>query len=53
MTDEERQRGAQEAAMKRWGKPEEVAKIAACIASDHFPFVGCNTIVIDWDAVIP
>lgn len=45
MTDEERQRGAQEAAMKRWGKPPR-------IASDHFSFVGCNTIVIDWGAVI-
>jgi len=52
MTDEERQRDAQEAAMKRWGKPEEVAKVAACVASDHFSFVTGNTIVIDGGAVI-
>jgi NAD(P)-dependent dehydrogenase (short-subunit alcohol dehydrogenase family) len=52
MTEEERQRGAQEAAMKRWGKPEEVAKVAACVASDHFSFVTGNTIVIDGGAVL-
>jgi 3-oxoacyl-[acyl-carrier protein] reductase len=52
MTDEERQRDAQEAAMKRWGKPEEVAKVAACVASDHFSFVTGNNIVIDGGAVI-
>ena len=52
MTDEERQRGAQEATMKRRGKPEEVARVAACIASDYFSFVTGNTIVIDSGAVI-
>ena len=52
MTEEERQRGAQEASMKRWGRPEEVAKVAACVASDHFSFVTGNTIVIDGGAVI-
>ncbi|MGA9298547.1 MAG: SDR family oxidoreductase, partial [Nitrososphaeraceae archaeon] len=52
MTEEERQMGAQEASMKRWGRPEEVAKVAACVASDHFSFVTGNTIVIDGGAVI-
>ena len=52
MTEKERQRGAQESAMKRWGKPEEVAKVAACIASDHFSFVTGNSIVIDGGAIM-
>jgi 3-oxoacyl-[acyl-carrier protein] reductase len=38
--------------MKRWGKPEEVAKVAACIASDHFSFVTGNSIVIDGGAIM-
>ena len=38
MTGEERLRGAQEAAMKRWGKQDEVAKVAACVASENFSF---------------
>jgi hypothetical protein len=33
MTNEERQRGAQEATIKGRGKPEEVARV------DHFSFV--------------
>ena len=37
--------------MKRWGRPEEVAKVA-CVASDHFSFVTGNTIVIDGGAVM-
>jgi NAD(P)-dependent dehydrogenase (short-subunit alcohol dehydrogenase family) len=52
MTEEERQRGALESAMKRWGKPEEVAKVAACIASDHFSFVTGNSIVIDGGSIM-
>jgi 3-oxoacyl-[acyl-carrier protein] reductase len=43
MTEEERVRGAQEAAMKRWG---EVAKVAAYVASDSFSFATGNTITI-------
>jgi NAD(P)-dependent dehydrogenase (short-subunit alcohol dehydrogenase family) len=52
MTEEERLRGAQEASMKRWGKPEEVARVAACVASDNFSFATGNTIVIDGGAII-
>jgi hypothetical protein len=45
MTDEERQRGTQEATMKGRRKPE-VARV------DHFSFVTGNTIVIGSGAVI-
>jgi 3-oxoacyl-[acyl-carrier protein] reductase len=38
--------------MKRWGKPEEVAKIAANIASGNFSFATGNTIVIDGGTVL-
>jgi hypothetical protein len=46
MTDEERQRGTQDATMKGRRKPEEVARV------DHFSFVTGNTIVIGSGAVI-
>ncbi|MGN6623390.1 MAG: SDR family oxidoreductase, partial [Candidatus Nitrosocosmicus sp.] len=36
----------------RWGKPEEIAKVAACIASDSFSFASGNTIVLDGGEVI-
>ena len=49
MTEEERLRGAQEAAMKRWG---ELAKVAACVASDSFSFATGNTITINGSAVM-
>ncbi len=52
MTKEARKQAAQESAMKRWGKPEEVAKIAASLASDDFAFATGNTIVIDGGAVL-
>jgi 3-oxoacyl-[acyl-carrier protein] reductase len=47
MTSEDRDKAIQEPSMKRWGKPEEVAKVAACIAGDNFSFATGNTIVID------
>jgi NAD(P)-dependent dehydrogenase (short-subunit alcohol dehydrogenase family) len=50
MTGEERLKGAEEAAMKRWGRPEEVAKVAACVSSDYFSFATGNTVVIDGGA---
>jgi NAD(P)-dependent dehydrogenase (short-subunit alcohol dehydrogenase family) len=52
MTEEERQRGAQELSIKRWGKPEEVAKVSACITSDHLSFVTGNSIVIDGASIM-
>ncbi|MEO9295298.1 MAG: SDR family NAD(P)-dependent oxidoreductase [Nitrososphaera sp.] len=52
MTEKERKAAGQENAMKRWGKPEEVARVAASIASDDFSFATGNTIVIDGGAVL-
>jgi NAD(P)-dependent dehydrogenase (short-subunit alcohol dehydrogenase family) len=49
MTEEERLRGAQEAAMKRLG---EVAKVAEWVASDSFSFATGNTITINGSAVM-
>lgn len=48
----ERVKATEENAMKRWGKPEEVAKIAACVASDSFSYATGNSIVIDGGTVI-
>lgn len=52
MTPEDRDFAAQEPAMKRWGRPEEVAKIAACIADNDFSFATGNTIIIDGGNVL-
>lgn len=51
MTEKDSSKAAEEPSMKRCGRPEEVAKIAACIASDNFSFTIVNTIVIDSDTV--
>jgi 3-oxoacyl-[acyl-carrier protein] reductase len=52
MTEKERNKVAEELSMKRWGRPSEVAKVAACIASDNFSFVIGNTIVIDGGTIL-
>jgi 3-oxoacyl-[acyl-carrier protein] reductase len=52
MTQEERYSAAQESSMKRWGKPEEVAKVAACIVDNSFSFATGNTIVIDGGTIL-
>lgn len=52
MTEVARKKAAAEPPMKRWGRPEEVAKIAASIASDSFSFATGNTIVIDGGTVL-
>jgi 3-oxoacyl-[acyl-carrier protein] reductase len=52
MTEVARKKAAEEPPMKRWGRPEEVAKIAASIASDSFSFATGNTIVIDGGTVL-
>lgn len=51
MTEKERISAAQENAMKRWGAPREVARVAASVAGDDFSFATGNTIVIDGGAV--
>ncbi|MDQ4073361.1 MAG: SDR family oxidoreductase [Thermoproteota archaeon] len=52
MTPEDRDIATQEPSMKRWGRPEEVAKVAACIADDNFSFATGNTIIIDGGNVL-
>lgn len=52
MTKNDRNKAAEEPSMKRWGRPEEVAKVAACIASGNFSFVTGITIVIDGGTVL-
>jgi len=52
MTMTERKNAAMENAMKRWGEPREVARVAASVASEDFSFVTGNTIVIDGGTVL-
>jgi 3-oxoacyl-[acyl-carrier protein] reductase len=52
MSQEDRKKASEEASMRRWGEPEEVAKVAACIASSNFSFTTGNTIVIDGGRVL-
>ncbi len=52
MSANAQKKAAQENAMKRWGDPKEVAKIAASVAGDDFTFATGNTIVIDGGAVL-
>ena len=52
MTLAERKKAATENAMKRWGNPKEIAKVAASIATEDFAFATGNTIVIDGGTVL-
>lgn len=52
ITEAVRTEAAQEAPMKRWGDPLEVAKVATCIADDNFSYATGNTIVVDGGTVI-
>jgi 3-oxoacyl-[acyl-carrier protein] reductase len=52
MNENDRNKAAEEPSTKRWGRPEEVAKVAVCIASDNFSFATGNTIVIDGGTVL-
>lgn len=52
MDKDEREKASNESPMKRWGRPEEVARIAACIASDHFSYATGNTIIVDGGTVL-
>ena len=52
MSQEDKKMASEEASMKRWGKPEEVARVAACVASCNFSFTTGNTIVIDGGRVL-
>ena len=52
MNKNDRNKAAEEPSMKRGGRPEEVAKVVACIASCNFSFVTGITIVIDGGTVL-
>lgn len=52
MTPEDIHLAAEESPMKRWGRPDEVAKVAACIADNNFSFATGNTIIMDGDTVL-
>jgi 3-oxoacyl-[acyl-carrier protein] reductase len=51
MTAKAQKAAAQESAMKRWGRPEEVARVIAALAGDDFSFATGNTIVVDGGTV--
>jgi 3-oxoacyl-[acyl-carrier protein] reductase len=52
ITPEERERLANESAMKRWGEPEEVADTVVALASDKMSFVTGQTIIVDGGTVM-
>ncbi len=52
MTAAEKRKAATENAMRRWGEPAEIARVAASLASDDFTFATGNTIVLDGGTVL-
>ncbi len=52
MTPSEREKAANENAMKRWGNPKEIANVIANLASDDFAFATGNTIIVDGGTVL-
>jgi 3-oxoacyl-[acyl-carrier protein] reductase len=52
MDEKHRSRAEEETSLKRWGSPEEVAKIASHIASDDFSYSTGNTIIIDGGTIM-
>jgi len=52
MTVTERKKTAMENSMKKLGDPQEVAKVAASVASDDFTFATGNTMVIGGGTVM-
>ncbi|HEX9319802.1 MAG TPA: SDR family oxidoreductase [Nitrososphaeraceae archaeon] len=47
----EKMKAVRESAMNRWGKPEEVARIAVCLANDSFSYATGNTIIVDGGSI--
>ncbi|MGZ5546798.1 MAG: SDR family NAD(P)-dependent oxidoreductase [Nitrososphaeraceae archaeon] len=52
MDEKHRSRAEEETSLKRWGRPDEVAKIASRIASDDFSYSTGNTIIIDGGTIM-
>jgi 3-oxoacyl-[acyl-carrier protein] reductase len=52
MDEKHRSIAEEETSLKRWGKPEEVAKIASHLASDDFSYSTGNTIIIDGGTIM-
>ena len=52
MTEQIIIKAALESPMKRWGKPSEVAKVAASLAEHNFAYATGNTIVIDGGTIL-
>jgi 3-oxoacyl-[acyl-carrier protein] reductase len=47
LSEDEKRSLAEEPALKRWGTPEEVARVAAFLASDDSSYITGQTIVVD------
>ncbi len=47
LSPDERRKLAEEPALKRWGTPEEVARVVAFLASDDSAYITGQTIVVD------
>jgi 3-oxoacyl-[acyl-carrier protein] reductase len=52
MDDKHKFIAEEETSLKRWGKPEEVAKIASHLASNDFSYSTGNTIIIDGGTIM-
>ena len=52
MDEKHRSRAEEETSLKRWGRPDEVARIASHIASDDFSYSTGNTIIIDGGTIM-
>jgi 3-oxoacyl-[acyl-carrier protein] reductase len=52
MDDKHKSIAEEETSLKRWGKPEEVAKIASHLASNDFSYSTGNTIIIDGGTIM-
>ncbi|HYS71057.1 MAG TPA: SDR family oxidoreductase, partial [Thermoplasmata archaeon] len=47
VSPDERRKLAEEPALKRWGTPEEVARVVAFLASDDSSYITGQTLVVD------
>lgn len=52
MVKKDKTKSLQESAMKRWGRPDEVARTAVCLASDSFSYATGNTIIVDGGTIL-